>query len=286
MGMTRILSMPFSGFEFMHLVQEVHTLYRAQAPGARSRVITVYGAKGGVGTTTLAFNIAVALARMGTHRVALLDGSLQFADLRALLHVPEGAPSILQLPTSRVQAGELAQIMWRDPSGVDVLLAPPRIELAEMISSRDIEKLLSLLRRSYTMILIDTASSVDDTLLAFFDASDQVLQVLTYEAAALHQSRAMASTLSAIGFADEKLGYIVNRADSTGGLERTAIKQVVGRDADYEVVSDGRLVLEANNLGEPFVLKSPEAQISKDIARIAAGLTKAMEAAGAAAARS
>jgi pilus assembly protein CpaE len=168
--------------------------------------------------------------------------------------------------------------MWRDPSGVDVLLAPPRIEMAEMVNARDVEKLISLLRRIYNVVIIDTASSIDDMLLTYFDASDQIIQVLTYESTSLHQSRQVAATLHAIGYGPDKLAYIVNRADSTGGLDAGVIDRQIGREPDYRVISDGRLVVEANNRGEPFVMTSPGAPISQDIARIAARLAQAMTA--------
>ena len=82
-------------------------------------------------------------------RTVLIDGSLQFGDLRALLKVPADAPSILDLPTDRIAESDLGDVLWRDPSGIDILLAPPRIEMAEMVTARDVEKVLSLLRRVY-----------------------------------------------------------------------------------------------------------------------------------------
>ena len=82
----------------------------------------------------------------------LSDGSLQFGDLRSLLKVPVDAPSILDLPTDRIAESDLSDVLWRDPSGIDILLAPPRIEMAEMLTPRDVEKVLSLLRRVYAAI--------------------------------------------------------------------------------------------------------------------------------------
>ena len=98
MGSTRVLSMPFSGYDFMHLMQQLHEEHRASAPEAFSRVYSIYGAKGGVGATTLAYNIGAAIASKGLHRVALIDGSLQFGDVRALLRVPEDAPRFSSYP--------------------------------------------------------------------------------------------------------------------------------------------------------------------------------------------
>jgi pilus assembly protein CpaE len=99
----------------------------------------------------------VALGQLD-QRTVLIDGSLQFGDLRSLLKVPVDAPSILDLPTDRIAESDLGDVLWRDPSGIDILLAPPRIEMAEMLTPRDVDKVLSLLRRVYASIVIDMSS--------------------------------------------------------------------------------------------------------------------------------
>src|SRR5438876_2968821 len=81
MGNTRVLAMPFSGYDSMRLLQDVHAEHRALSPESLSRIYSVYGAKGGVGATTMAYNIAAAIRGDG-YRVALIDGSLQFGDVR------------------------------------------------------------------------------------------------------------------------------------------------------------------------------------------------------------
>src|SRR6185369_603497 len=124
---------------------------------------------------TIAFNLAVAIGQLD-QRTVLIDGSLQFGDLSSLLKVPTDAPSILDLPTDRISESDLGDVLWRDPSGIDILLAPPRIEMAEMLTARDIEKILSLLRRVYTAIVIDTSSHLNDVNLAFLDASDMIIE--------------------------------------------------------------------------------------------------------------
>lgn len=272
MGLVRVLSMPFSGYELMNTLQEAHADYRAQSPDSMSRIFTIFGAKGGLGGTTLAYNIAAAMARTNTARVALLDGSLQFGDLRALLRVPESALSVVDLPTDNIQKKDLADVVWRDPSGVDMFLAPPRVEMSEMITPRDMEKLLLMMRRVYNIVIIDTPATVNDIVLAFFDHSDQVIQIVSYESATLYQSRAMAATLNAMGFPADKVRYLVNRADSMGGLPRDAIAQFLGREPDFKVVSDGLLVVESNNQAQPFVLLAPDSQISRDVTEVAEAL--------------
>jgi MinD-like ATPase involved in chromosome partitioning or flagellar assembly len=276
MGATEVLSMPFSGFDFMRLLQDMHDAQRARAPESLSRVFAFFGAKGGVGTTTLAYNVAAAIAALH-YRVALIDGSLQFGDVRSLLRVTDEVPSIVQLPTTHIQRADLEQVMYRDSSGVEVLFAPPRIEMAEMVTPRDIERLLSLMRKIYNVVIIDTATTVDDTVLAYLDNSDGVVQIVTNEWTALQRTRAMADTLAAISFPVDHIHYLLNRADSTGGMPKDALVQTLGRKPDFGVVSDGVLVLDSNNRGQPFTTLAPDAQITRDVSRVADELTRTME---------
>jgi pilus assembly protein CpaE len=139
---------------------------------------------------------------------------------------------VLRHPAAAYQQGQKAdvdEVVYRDGSGVHVLLAPPRIELSEMILARDLEKVISLLRRLYNIVIIDTSSQVDDILLAFFDAADEVIQVVTYEAPAIHQARQVTQTLTAAGYPMDKIRFLVNRADSTGSLPKSIIEDAVGR---------------------------------------------------------
>jgi len=274
MGIVRVLPMPFSGYDLMAAINQVHAEHRVSTPEALSRMLVVFGAKGGVGTSTLAYNIAVAIARQGTHRVVVVDGSFQFGDLRTLLKAPADARSILDLPTDRVAQAELAEILWTDPSGVDVLFAPPRVEMAEMITTRDLDKILSTLRRLYNVVVIDTPTTVNDHTLTFFDAADEIIQVMTWEATSLHQAAVMAATFEQIGYPPAKLRYLLNRSDATGGLNEQMLRQYLGRKPDYTVVSEGKLVLESNNRGHSFVAQSPQAHVSRDVANVARALTQ------------
>jgi pilus assembly protein CpaE len=231
----------------------------------------VFSPKGGVGKTTIAFNLAVALGQMGV-RTALIDGSLQYGDLRALLKVPSDVPSILDLPTDRVQQSDLHDVMWRDPAGIDILLAPPRVEMAEMVTARDVEKTVSLLRRLYEAIVIDTPTTLSEVTLALLDASDVVISIVTYDSTTIHNTIAVAEVFASIGYPPEKLQYLVNRADSSGGIGRDELARALGRRPAFEVVSDGRLVVQANNEGMPFVVSSPDAAVSRDVGRVAMAL--------------
>ena len=269
-GIDAVLKMPFTGFDLTTLVRKVGETRAVESARAGSLVVSLFSPKGGVGRTTLAYNIAVALGR--EHKVCLVDGSLQFSDLRGLLRVPAVAPSIVNLPTDRIRESDLAEVAWRDPSGIDLLLAPPRVEMAEMITTRDIEKILSLVRQIYEFVIIDTRAALSEDVLVFLDAADVILQILSYDSMAIRSLAMSAETFAAIGYPPSKLTTVLNRADASGGFHKADVEQALGQRIDFEVVSDGRLVLAANNEGVPFVASSPDAPISHGIVRIADSL--------------
>ncbi|HYM83247.1 MAG TPA: response regulator [Candidatus Dormibacteraeota bacterium] len=267
-GIDRVLSMPFSGFELVNTVQEVYKASLDREAAGHARLVTVFAPKGGVGTTTIAYNLAVTLGQLGTKTV-LVDGSLQFGDLRTLLQVPLDAPSILDLPTDRITEADLADVLWRDPSSIDILLAPRRVHEAEMVTTRDLDKILSMLRRVYSAVVVDTASYLSDVTLSFLDQADLILEVVTYDSTTIQNTVAMAGTFAAIGYAPTKVEYVVNRADSTGGIGAEDLARALGRIPEHTVVSDGQLVVRSNNQGVPFVLASPDAPVSADLVRLA-----------------
>ena len=273
-GIHGVLTMPFSGFDLMTRIAQVRKDFEAQQATGSTRVMSVFSPKGGVGKTTIALNLAVTLAQLG-QRTVLIDGSIQFGDLRALLKVPADAPSILDLPTDRIAESDLGDVLWRDPSGIDILLAPPRIEMAEMLTARDVGKILSLLRRVYAVIVIDMSSQLNDIGLAFLDASDLIVAIVTYDSTTIHSTMAIADTFRSIGYPASKVRYLINRADSAGGIDPGDLHRALGRVPEHRVISDGNLVVKSNNEGVPFVLASPAAAISLDLAKVAVDILDA-----------
>jgi pilus assembly protein CpaE len=269
-GIDAVLKMPFTGFDLTTMVRNVGETRAVESARAGSLIVTLFSPKGGVGRTTLAYNVAVALGK--DHRTCLIDGSLQFSDLRGLLRVPAVAPSIVNLPTDRIREQDLIEVMWRDPSGIDILLAPPRVEMAEMVTTRDVEKVLSILRQLYEFVIIDTRAALSDDVLVFLDSADLILQILTYDSMAIRSLAMSAETFAAIGYPQSKLATVLNRADASGGFDKADVEQALGNKIDFEVVSDGRLVLSSNNEGVAFVASSPDSPIAEGVRRIADSL--------------
>jgi pilus assembly protein CpaE len=267
-GIDEVLSMPFNGYDLMTRVSSVHKAATASNEKGPSRLIVVFAPKGGVGKSTIAFNLGVAAATLGT-KTALVDGSIQFGDLRGLVRAPRDAPSMLDLPTDRISESDLAEVVWRGPADVDILLAPPRIEMAEMVLIRDVEKTLSLMRRLYDLVIVDTGVGLDELTLALLDQADTILEIVTYDATTIRNTIAMAETFQKIGYPPSKVQYLVNRADASAGIDPTDLRQALGREPEYRIRSEGPVVGPASNQGAPFVTAEPNAGVSKDIMEVA-----------------
>jgi pilus assembly protein CpaE len=276
MGIVEVLSMPFSGYELMNALTRADARYRATAPSAMSRAYVVYSGKGGVGRTTIAYNLAVAFGQMTGVRVVLIDGDMQFSDLRGLLRVPDTAPSILQLPTDRVAESDLTSVLWRDPSGIDLLLAPPRVEQAEMITSRDMEKVVSLLRRIYNIVVIDSPPAITDMTLAFLDDADSVLSVVTPDRNSVRNARLAGQAFVAAGMSPHKMMLVLNRAGSPG-MKPEQMAAELGRLPDVIIPDDQPLVKGTTAEGVPFVLAQPKSKPSQQILAIAQRLAAPTE---------
>ena len=267
-GIQDVLAMPFNGYDLISRVISVNKVAVAAAERGPSRIIAVFAPKGGVGKTTIAFNLAVAASGLGV-RTALVDGSIQFADVRALLHVPDAAPSMLDLPTDKVVESDLTDVLWRDASGIDVLLAPPRVEMAEMVVARDIEKTLSLLRRLYDLVIVDTGVGLDELTLAILDQADTILEIVTYDGTTIRNVASMAETFRKIGYSTDKVHYLLNRSDAMAGIDPADLRAALGRDPEHRLRSEGQVVGPASNQGLAFVTVDPAAGVSRDLLTVA-----------------
>ena len=270
-GIHEVLSMPFNGYDLMSKVISVNKAAVAAAEHGPSRVVSVFAPKGGVGKTTIAYNLAAAAAALGV-RTVLVDGSIQFADVRALLRVPDQAPSMLDLPTDRISETDISEVLYHDPSGVEILLAPPRVEMSEMVLARDVEKTISLLRRLFDIVIVDTGVTLDEVTLSLLDQADVILQIITYDGTTLRNTGAVLEAFRKIGYPVERIRYLLNRADSSGGIDPADVRGVIGRDPEYRLRSEGQIVGPASNQGRPFVIADPDAGVSRDLTAIARDL--------------
>ena len=297
-GAREFLVKPFSSDELTTSIRQVYTRERdkqsriAVQPAAQSsgdatravvptrdgdenrepgRVIAVFGPKGGVGRTTLAVNLAVAAATELGQRTCLVDGSFQFGDIGVLLNLNPKNKSIADL-IPELEAGEpesLDTFLIKHSAGINVLLAPPSPETAELITPPITKRMLEALRASHDLVIVDCMSTFNDTTLAILDIADSVLTMLSLEITSIKNIRLFLEVAEQLGYGPEKVRLVLNRADSSLGIRVADVEHSIGRRVDHTIVSDGRSVVYALNRGVPFFLSNREAQVSQAVLRLA-----------------
>src|SRR4051794_32613731 len=234
-------------------------------------VVAVFSPKGGVGRTTVAVNLAVAAATELGKKVVLMDGSFQFGDVGVLLNLNPKNKSIADL-VPELEAGGLESIdtfVINHSAGIRVLLAPPSPEMAELITPAGVKRVIDALRRAHDLVIIDCTSWFNETTLAILDASDVVLTMLSLEITSIKNMRLFLEVADQLGYEQDKVKLVLNRADSSLGIRVADVESSIGRKVDHTIVSDGRSVVYALNRGVPFFLSNREAQVSQDILRLA-----------------
>jgi pilus assembly protein CpaE len=289
-GAREFLVKPFSSDELTASIRQVHTREReklsrmAVAPSAAGGgggdstsdrepgvIVAVFSPKGGVGRTTVAVNLAVAAATELGKKVVLVDGSFQFGDVGVLLNLNPKNKSIADL-VPELEAGEIESLdtfVINHSAGIRVLLAPPTPEMAELITTAGVKKVLEKLRAEHDLVFVDCTSSFNDTTLAILDMADVILTMLSLEITSIKNMRLFLEVADQLGYEKPKVKLVLNRADSTLGIRVADVEHSIGRKVDYTIVSDGRSVVYALNRGVPFFLSNREAQVSQDILRLA-----------------
>jgi pilus assembly protein CpaE len=244
---------------------------RSGDPGEPGLVVAVFSPKGGVGRTTVAVNLAVAAATELGKKVVIMDASFQFGDVGVLLNLNPKSKSIADL-IPELETGEpdsLDTFLITHTAGIQVLLAPPSPETAEMITASGVKKILEALRRTHDLVVVDCTSFFNDTTLAVLDAADVILTMLSLEITSIKNMRLFLEVAEQLGYEAGKVRLVLNRADSALGIRVADVEHSIGRKVDETIVSDGRSVVYALNRGVPFFLSDREAQVSQDILRLA-----------------
>ena len=136
-----------------------------------------------------------------------------------------------------------------------------------------VKKVLQRLRQDHELIVVDCPSSFNEPTLAVLDEADMILTVLSLEITSVKNMRLFLEVSEQLGYANDKIRLVLNRADSTLGIRVADVEHSIGRKVDHTIVSDGRSVVYALNRGVPFFLSNREAQVSQDLLRLAQAVT-------------
>jgi pilus assembly protein CpaE len=297
-GARDYLTKPASGDELINTIHrvfemgktqtEVRTAIRPDAPrSSRTEkkrlqragdLVAVFAPKGGVGSTTIAVNIAIALQQMvaDERKVALMDSHLQFGDVGVMLNLrPNRSIADLAQRIDELDRDLLSGVMTAHGSGIKVLLAPPRPEAAESLLAAKkeegmsaIEAILATMREDFDIVVADMWGWIDDVSLTLFDAASLIILVTTPDIPAVKSARLFLEVADKLDYPREKILLVVNGADRRGSLRAKQIEKAM-MPVTAEIPYDERPALTAANRGVPLIMRDRDRPISKSLLELA-----------------
>ena len=240
------------------------------------RLHVYYGAKGGVGTTTIAINTAIALHRELGRSVALVDGNLQFGDHRVFLDLGLDRKSIVDVVSApTIDVDLVKQVLVTHDSGVDLLLAPPSPETAELVTADKMPVILDHLRTLYDYVLVDIDKRLDEVNLRILDAADTIFVVMTADLSCLKNVRLVLETIANLGYSEQKVQLVLNRSNAFTGISVKNAEGALKRNIDHQVVNEYRGAISALNSGAPFMFTKADSPLGRSLLDFARTIDKA-----------
>ena len=225
----------------------------------RRRTVAVHSPKGGVGTTTIAVNVAMVAARQKPDRVALIDLHLQFGQIATHLNLDvKTSLADLARDDSAMREPELVRTYaTRHESGLHVFAAPVTPEQAELITADHVGRILTNILQAYDSVVIDTGSWLDERTMVAFEHAETVIFAVCPEIGALKALHSLLDYLNEAGTVSSKATFILNNIFAREILRLRDVESALGTRVATELPYDAFLYLKAVNEGIPIVLGAP-----------------------------
>jgi len=220
---------------------------------ALAPMVCVLGPKGGTGKTLTSCNLAVSLAEKG-HKVALVDLDLQFGDVGLSLGLaPVRTIHDLAKAGGSVDAEKIEDFLVPHSSGVRVLMAPTRPDQAAAVTVDFLRDVYAALRAVNDYVIVDTPPGFAPEVIASIDSSSHVCMVGMLDSLSLKNTKLGLETLELMGYNQDRIRLLLNRADSRVGIGQDEVAGIIGRTPDVFVPSDREIPCSVNE-GKPVVL--------------------------------
>ena len=260
------------------LLTEHQTGAAPAGAGQPGQVFTLFSPKGGAGTSTLAVNLAVALAHRHPNEVLLLDLNLTFGHTALLLNlVPRTSLATINVANLKSLAQDcLTDYLIPHASTLRLLAGALRFEDRNLVTRTHVETTLDLLRRCFRYIVVDTAAMLSDPVLAAVEAADRLVLITTPDRTALRDTRECGRFFAdGIGVPADRFFYLLNRPAGHAGISHDQFEAILKHPFQAELPFGAGLPAKAASRGEAFVVMQPEAPLAVAVERLADSLTGA-----------
>lgn len=243
--------------------------------GARAvpgRVCAIVGASGGSGSSLIAANLSVALAKLGERSLAI-DLKSRCGDLAALMDLkPSHTMQDVCRVASRIDRTLLEQTLSKHASGASLLASPRRFDAD--FSGEALTRVMDLGRSMFSRVVVDVDPNLTDATLEALRSADATLVVLRLEFNALRNAKAMLDHMERHGFDPQKLHLVGNRVGQRKEIAAAKVEEALGRKFFATLPDDPKAALSSTNNGVPVVIEWPSSRLAKGLTAMATALNK------------
>ncbi len=232
-------------------------------------VIAVFGAKGGIGKTTLSTNLATALTQIKHESVALMDIDTRFGDVALVLDMPTDrniSDAIREIED--IDRFNIRSYLTQHPSGIYVLPAPHRPSEWRQVRPGHIEKLVRTMVQTHDYVLLDTPGFFTDLVGVALDLADLVLLVTTLDLSSIKDSSMALDMLASADYPMERVKMVVNHPTQVNSVKVQQVADVTGTEIFWSIPYDTAFV-KAGQLGTPVILSRPTSKAARSIVDLA-----------------
>jgi len=238
-------------------------------PVACGTVLTVFGAKGGIGKTTISTNLATAIVQKTGQSVALVDLDTRFGDVAILMDIPvERSIADLALPEDEINREMLQDCLYTHNTGVTILPAPVRPTDWRNVHAGHIERVVTLLAQTYDYVILDTPGTFNDIVARALELATLVLLVATVDMASLKDTLLALDMLRSWNFPQEKVKLVINSTNEATNVQPQEVKRMLGRDVFWSIPYD-RNISTSTQLGMPVVVAKPTTKAAESLVELA-----------------
>jgi pilus assembly protein CpaE len=255
-GCSEFLPKPFTQAEISGVLDRLQQSWTNSA--ARSTpvgsIVSFFGAKGGVGTTTLAVHMAMYLVYTHQKRVLLIDNHPELGHVCVYLGIDGNRCQFHEVVrnVNRLDSDLLQSSIAKHPSGLHILASPDTCGGAKYMESEAVGKTLEFLRSEYDYVIVDCPTSLNDVSLAVIDASSKVYLVATPEIGAIRDLSRYVDSLMQVEFTTDKMNVVINRFSSRFAVSVEQIEKAIRLPVSIKLPSSYLDLVRAVNLGEPI----------------------------------
>src|SRR5260370_688517 len=244
------------------------------------QAIAIPGSRGGVGCTSLAVNLGATMAQDPHNTPALIDLDLALGDADVALDlIADYTLADVALNIDRLDMAFLRRSLSKHSSGVSLLPHPVQMEDAGLIREEHVQRVIGLLRASYTHLILDLSKSFTATDITAMRAAQTILLVAQLDLSSLRNVVRMMLTLQTEEGLAEKVKVVLNRVGSECDISFKKAEETIGKPVFWQVPNDPKSLIEARNAGVPLLQHSPKSKAQQSIAGLAQALCGAQEAA-------